>query len=111
MMVYLTAFALIVLGIAGMLFRRNLLKIIMALSVADSGAYLLLIAIGYRSGGTAPILTGYEGGPMVDPLPQALVLTAIVIGVCVLIMAVSLVVNVYRHYGTLDVSELRRLRG
>ncbi len=111
MIVYFTAFALILLGMAGMLFKRNLMKIVMSLSIADSGTLLLLIAIGYRSGGTAPILTGYEGGPMVDPLPQALVLTAIVIGVCVLIMAVSLVVNVYRHYGTLDVEKVRRLRG
>ncbi|WP_456365267.1 NADH-quinone oxidoreductase subunit K [Thermococcus sp.] len=114
---FITAFLLIVLGIYAFLAKNNLLKLILALDIIDSGIHLLLISLGYRIElneiPTAPIYTGYETlkSPMVGPLPQALVLTSIVIGVCVLALAVALTVNAYRHYGTLDVRALRRLRG
>ncbi|AAL81553.1 cation:proton antiporter [Pyrococcus furiosus DSM 3638] len=112
---YLTATIMILLGIYALLYKRNLIKLVLALNLIDSGIHLLLISEGYRMENgippTAPIYTGYEGGAMVAPIPQALVLTSIVIGVCVLSLAIALTVNAYRHYGTLDVTKLRRLRG
>ncbi|NJE85386.1 cation:proton antiporter [Thermococcus sp. CX2] len=115
---FITAFLMVFLGIYAFLYKRNLIKLILALNVIDSGIHLLLISLGYRMEvgklSTAPIYTGYEtleGTPMVGPLPQALVLTSIVIGVCVLALAVALTINAYRHYGSLDVNKLRRLRG
>ncbi|WP_048149642.1 NADH-quinone oxidoreductase subunit K [Palaeococcus ferrophilus] len=112
---FITAFLLIFMGVYAFLYKRNLLKLVLALNVIDSGIHLLLVSFGYRIEGnllpTAPIYTGYEGGAMVGPLPQALVLTSIVIGVCVLSLAVALTINAYRHYGSLDVNKLRRLRG
>jgi len=114
---FITAFLLIFMGVYAFLYKRNLLKLILALDVIDSGIHLLLISFGYRLENnvlpTAPIYTGYETvkAPMVGPLPQALVLTSIVIGVCVLSLAVALTINAYRHYGSLDVNKLRRLRG
>jgi len=110
---FVTAFLLIVLGVYAFLSKKNLIKLILALDIVDSGIHLLLISFGYRIEAneipTAPIYPA--DAPMVGPLPQALVLTSIVIGVCVLSLAVALTINAYRHYGTLDVRALRRLRG
>jgi len=115
---FVTAFLMVFMGIYAFLYKRNLIKLILALNLIDAGIHLLLISLGYRLENgilpTAPIYTGYEtlkGTPMVGPIPQALVLTSIVIGVCVLSLAMALTINAYRHYRTLDVNKLRRLRG
>ncbi len=116
---FITAFLMMAMGIYALLYRRNLIKLILALNIIDSGIHLLLISFGYRVElgriPTAPIYTGYEtvkGAMVAPPLPpQALTLTSIVIGVCVLALAMALTMNAYRHYGSLDVKELRRLRG
>lgn len=104
--------ALIVVGLYGILFRPNLIKIAIGLSILESGVNLLLITLGYRKGATAPIYTtAPEGVAMVLPTPQALTLTAIVIGLATTAFLLSLIVVLYQHYGTLDVREIRRLRG
>ncbi|WP_297092869.1 NADH-quinone oxidoreductase subunit K [Thermococcus sp.] len=114
---FITAFLLIAMGIYALLYKRNLIKLILALNIIDSGIHLLLISFGYRIEAgqipTAPIYTGYETvkSAMVAPIPQALTLTSIVIGVCVLALSMALTINAYRHYGSLDVNKLRRLRG
>ena len=95
---------------------RNVLKMVLAIMIVEHGMHLLLILIGYRAGGTAPIV---EPGiaaesftaSAVDPLPQALVLTSIVIGLGVLALVVALCVRLYDRYGTFDISALRRLKG
>ena len=80
-----TGFILILMGLYGALTNRNILRIIVSFSVANTGVNLVLVAVGYMRGRTAPILD--EAVPMadavtriIDPLPQALILTAIVIG-------------------------------
>ena len=115
---FVTAFLMIFMGLYAFLYKRNLIKLVLALNLVDAGIHLLLISLGYRLENallpTAPIYTGYEtlkGAPMVGPIPQALVLTSIVIGVCVLSLAMALTINAYQHYETLDVSKLRGLRG
>ena len=96
--------------------KTNLIKIMLGISFLDTGLHVLLIAIGYVRGRTAPIvseaLRSAEGGvpQVVDPVPQALVLTAIVIGVGVLALGLSMVVRVYKHYGTLDTREIKGLK-
>ena len=65
-------------------------------------------------GGTAPIFTWTELNPasfFVDPIPQALTLTSIVIGACVTAMSLALVIKLEEQYGTTDTREIRRLRG
>lgn len=115
---YTVAVLLVVLGVYCLMVKRNLIKLIIGLSVMTDGIHLLLISIGYRSGGIAPIVTSEFTDNLqafaqraVDPIPQALVLTSIVIGVCILALALSLAIYAYRHFGTLDVRKLRRLRG
>jgi len=68
--------------------------------------------VGYVSGRSAPILSeGIGPNQAVDPIPQALVLTAIVIGVATTAMALSVAMLIYEKYGTLNIEEIRRLRG
>ncbi len=84
--VYGTAVLVMLIGFYGAMVKKSLLKIVISLSVIDSGLNLLIVAIGYYKGGTAPIfspdfLENFKSvSKMVDPVPQALVLTAIVIG-------------------------------
>jgi len=104
---------LMVIGLFGALTKRNLIKILIALGILDTGINLFFIAIGYVTGKTAPIFSkqGLTADKMVDPVPQALVLTAIVIGVAVLALGLSIVIRVYEHYGTLNVSKIKKMRG
>jgi len=106
---YLASIALIALGLYIVIAKKNLIKIIIGLDMMDTGVNLLLISIGYVKGGTAPIENGNY--PLyVDPIPQALVLTAIVIGVSVMALALSIVIGLYRNTGTIEIDEIRRLR-
>ena len=111
---YIAAFFLIVLGFYTIVTKYNLIKTVIGLSIADYGVNLLIISIGYNPGGTAPIFTAGEltqASYFVDPIPQALTLTSIVIGACVTAMSLSLVVKLQEEYGTIDTREIRRLRG
>jgi multicomponent Na+:H+ antiporter subunit C len=109
---YIGAFGLIFIGLFIMLVKSNLIKVIIGLSILETGVNLFLIAVGYISKGTAPIFSNssVEAQRMVDPVPQALVLTAIVIGVAVLALALSLAIRLYHHYGTLDLRQIKEQR-
>jgi multisubunit Na+/H+ antiporter MnhC subunit len=103
------ALGLLIIGVTGMVVCNNSYRILLALAIAQAGVNLLLILIGYRPEARAPILGfGPENAPMVDPIPQVLVLTAIVIGVGVQALAISLLIKIRRRYGTLDFAELKR---
>jgi len=104
---YLT-FLLFLIGIWGMITKENLIKKIMGLNIADSAIVLFFILIGHRQGSTAPIM---EKGikDVVDPLPQALMLTAIVIGICLTALALTLVLKIDKEYRTLNISEIEKL--
>lgn len=115
-MIYALCFVLILIGLYGVLVRRNTMKIVISLLVMEYGIHLFLVLVGYRNGGVPPIVEpGAERArwvqQSVDPLPQALVLTSIVIGLGVLALMVALCVRLYERYGTFDIGEIRRLRG
>ncbi len=112
MIYYIAAVGLMLIGLYVLLTKHNLIKMIIGLSIMDTGVNLLLITIGYVKKGTAPIFskTGLEPQNMVDPVPQALVLTSIVIGVAVLALALSLAIRLYQHYGTLDMRKIKEQR-
>jgi len=110
---YGTAVALMLIGLYAALAKKNLLKIVIGLSIVDSGIHLLFVAIGYINNGTAPIFSAEvleSGQAMVDPVPQALVLTAIVIGFAVTAVALSLVIRLYRHHNTAAIDEIKNLK-
>ena len=111
---YIASFFLIVLGLYCIVMKYNLVKTVIGLSIMDYGVNLLIITIGYNPGATAPIFTEGEltaASTFVDPIPQALTLTSIVIGACVTAMSLSLVIKLEEQYGTIDTREIRRLRG
>lgn len=98
---------LVLIGLYGLMAKRNLIKKIIGLSILDAGVILYFVSIGYRSDASAPILEpGIE--QVVDPIPQALMLTAIVIGICVTALALSITIKIYETYQTLDIEELKR---
>ncbi|MDD4585536.1 MAG: NADH-quinone oxidoreductase subunit K [Aminobacterium colombiense] len=103
---------LFLIGLVAVLTERNLFKIAIGISVIESATNLFLIVLGYRTGGSIPVryLAGGEKF-MVLPTPQALTLTAIVIALATTALMLSLLMLIYRHYGTLNIDEIRRLRG
>ena len=107
---YIAVVCLILIGLYALVFKRNLIKMIIGITLIESGVNLFLITLGYRKGSIAPIYTSSPGGIMALPIPQALTLTSIVIGVAVLALMLSLVIHIYRHYGTLDVRKIGRLK-
>ncbi len=112
MVFYISSIVLILIGIYAVLVKKNLIKIVIGLSIVDSGVNLLLISIGYVKNGTAPIFSKADlvASQMVDPVPQALVLTAIVIGLGVTAVALALVIRLYDHHKTLDINKIRKLK-
>lgn len=103
LVLYIGAIGLLVIGVAGMVLSRHLFRSVLALVIAEAGANLLLVLSGYRRGGEAPIWTnGAFPEVMVDPVPQAMVLTAIVIGVGIQALAIALLIEVRRNSGSLD---------
>ncbi|MDD3390767.1 MAG: NADH-quinone oxidoreductase subunit K [Synergistaceae bacterium] len=103
---------LFLMRLLGIFMTKNLIKIAIAVSILGSSVNIFLVALGYRTGGTIPVhfLAG-EGSTMVMPTPQAMTLTAIVIALATTALLLSLIMLVWRHYGTIDVDEIRRLRG
>ena len=115
-MIYSLCLLLLLVGLYGVVVSRQTLKIVISLLIMNHGVHLLLLLIGYRESGSPPIvdpassMANFASGA-VDPLPQAMVLTAIVIGLGVLALMVALCVRLYERYGTFDITEIRRLRG
>ena len=111
MTVYLLCFALFLVGLYGVIAKRDLIKIILSIGIMGYAANLFLVLFAYKHGATFPILTGGEPVLMVDPLPQALVLTSIVIELGTTALLVALAVRLFQEYGTFDIAKIRRLRG
>lgn len=87
--------------------RRNVIWKLLGLNVAAGGAILFLVAVAHRPG-ARPAIEGLGSGPAADPLPQALVLTAIVIHFATLALALVYVIFLTEHRHTQDVHKLDR---
>ncbi len=111
-MIYFLCFVLFSIGVYCILRKRNLIKIIIGIIIAEYAVHLFLALVGYRLNGRAPIYSKTEEIlNMVDPLPQALVLTAIVIGLAITALIVAVAMRIYEKYGTFDITRIRRLKG
>lgn len=117
---YLAAGLVFVLGLLAVVTRRNLVKIVMGLSLMEASTYLLLVSMAYRRNATAPVLSGRPAGvseqrlihgDVADPVLQNFCLTAIVIGVAVTAVFLAVVVRVAQHYRSIDAADVRELRG
>lgn len=112
MIVFILCFILFLVGLFGILTSRNIIKIIIGLSIMEFSVYLFLVLIGYIEGGQAPIITkDMVGLPVVDPLPQAMVLTAIVIGLATKSMLMAIAIRIYKKFGTFDIRKITSLKG
>jgi len=101
---------LFMIGLYGVISKNNLIKKIMGLTILNASVVLFFIAIGYRKDGVAPIIsTKIADGTspvLVNPVPQALMLTAIVVSISLTALALALVVKIYAKYKTLDIQKL-----
>lgn len=112
MIEYLLCLTLFSVGLYCIIRKRNIIKIIIGLGIIEYAVNLFFILVGYRAKGRAPILAkGQQILNMVDPLPQALVLTSIVIGLAVTALLVAIAIRIYEKYGTFDITRIRRLKG
>ncbi len=124
-MLYAMCFLLFMIGLYCAVVKKNMVKIVLGIVVMEYAVNLFLILLGYRTRGVAPIVdkeflqTGIDPSAVtsafinsaVDPLPQALVLTSIVISLGSLALMISICIRTYGKYGTFDITEIRRLKG
>jgi multicomponent Na+:H+ antiporter subunit C len=109
---YLVAVWLLLVGLYGVITSRHLVHLILCLCVMQSSTYVLLLAIGWRDGGQAPIFVDIPAStPVVDPVVQALTLTDIVVQAAVTALLLALVVQARKRLGTADPNEIGALKG
>jgi len=95
-------------GLLGLILRRDLVVKLLALGLVNSAAILCLVSLGARRDGAPPLLMTPAAGAMVDPLPQAIVLSAIVINFAVLALALVFVMLLVERYHTTDAHRIER---
>ena len=108
-------FVLLIIGIWGIISRKNIISMIIGFSIVDTSIHLLLVSIGYIKDRTAPIIgetvTRENAAKLVtDPVPQALVLTAIVIGVGITALMLTYALKLYRQHKSLEISTFNSLK-
>lgn len=108
-------FILVIIGIWGMLTRKNMIKIVIGFSLIDTGIHIIMVSIGYIKGRTAPIINeavdrANAAMEIVDPIPSVLVLTAIVIGLAVTALMLVYVTRLYKHKNSLNIDDYGELK-
>lgn len=102
---YVMIIILLVIGLWGMLGKRNLVKKIIGLNIFQSAIFLFFIKGAIKQGATVPVIDpalGFEAGMYFNPLPHVMILTAIVVGVAITGVAMAILLVVYRTYSSLD---------
>ena len=117
---YVGAAVLFCLGLTCVIGQRNIIKVVMGLSLMESSTYLLLVSLAYRRDATAPVLAGRPAGTteqevvrgqVSDPVLQNFCITAVVIGVAVTAVFLTIAVRAAQHYRSVDTVDIRELRG
>ena len=109
---YVVAAWIFLWGLHGIVTSKNLVHQVVCLAVLQTSTYVLLLAIGYKAGGTAPVFADIPvGTAVVDPLVQALMLTDIVVEATVMALLLSMVVKANELAGTIDPEDLKILTG
>ncbi|HEX3834819.1 MAG TPA: cation:proton antiporter subunit C [Solirubrobacteraceae bacterium] len=102
---------LFIAGLYGIVASRNLVRTILSLTIVQSATYVVLLGVGYRNGGAAPIFADIPAvTKAVDPVVQVLVLTDVVIEATVTALLLALAVQAHKRFGSLDPNDLRVLR-
>ncbi|SRR6056297_23644 len=110
-----TGILIILIGIWGILTQKNIIKIIIGFTLFDTGSHIVMVSLGYVKGKTAPILDKAvelknAAGEIVDPVPQALVLTAIVIGLGITALMLAYALRLYQRRKTLEINKYNDLK-
>jgi multicomponent Na+:H+ antiporter subunit C len=109
---YLLAAWIFVTGLYGIVSSRNLIHLTVCVSVCQSATYVLLLAIGYKEHGTAPVFADVPTSRrVVDPVVQSLTLTDLVVAVAVSALLLALALRAYDVHGSLDPAEIGGLKG
>lgn len=98
---------LLMIGLYTMISRQNLIKKMLALAIFQSAAFLFFITMSKIEGGTAPVIRADVAEQLfANPLPQVLILTAIVVGISTTALGLAIVVRLYEEYGTIEDDEI-----
>ncbi|MES2222402.1 MAG: NADH-quinone oxidoreductase subunit K [Acidobacteriota bacterium] len=109
---YFVSAWLFVCGLYGIVTSRHLVHMVVCLAILQSSTYMLLLNIGYRVGGAAPVFADISPGSLVvDPVVQALMLTDIVVEAVVVALLLAMVVKAYEKSGSTSPADLRLMRG
>lgn len=117
MVAFAACVLLMLIGLYVVVAKRNIMKMVIGFTLMEYAVNLFFALVGFRKGGLAPIITTAEQvhsvatRNFVDPVPQALVLTSIVIGLATTALMLALALRIYEKYKTFDIAEIRRLRG
>jgi multicomponent Na+:H+ antiporter subunit C len=112
MLPYIVAAWLFLCGLYGLVTSRHLVHSVMCLAILQTSTYMLLLGIGYRIGGTAPVFADIAPGRLtVDPVVQALMLTDVVVEAVVVALLLAIVVKAYDKSGCIDPKDLSTIRG
>lgn len=108
-------FLLVCIGFWGLMTRKEVFRLIISFSLLDTGVHVIMVGIGYVRTGTAPIFdealaVAGAVGKVVDPVPSALVLTAIVIGLAVTALMLSFAIRLHASRGSLAVDDMKELK-
>lgn len=96
---------LMTIGLYGMLAKRNLLKKIIGMNILQTAIYVFFIQGGSKTGATVPVIAsdvGEQAVSYMNPLPHALIITAIVVGIAVTGLAMAFLINISRNYNSMD---------
>ena len=112
----ITGLLLILAGLWAILSRENLIRIIIGFGIFDTGLNIVILAFGYIKGRTAPILDNAVKineamTKIVDPVPQALVLTSIVIGFGITALMLAYAMKLHKEKGSLKIKDFNELKG
>jgi multicomponent Na+:H+ antiporter subunit C len=109
---YIIAVWLCLIGLYGIVTSRNLIHMVICLTILQAATYVLIISIGFRFAASAPIYNEIPAGTRAtDPVSQALILTDLVVGATVTALVLCIAVQIHKHRGTLDPNDLHSLRG
>ena len=105
---------LMMIGLYGITIKKNLMKKVIGLSILQTSVILFFVSIGAKNNATIPIIehahgdvhTAVQASHFINPLPHVLMLTAIVVAVATLGVALALVIKIYRQYNTLEEDEI-----
>ncbi|MBL7156603.1 MAG: NADH-quinone oxidoreductase subunit K [Candidatus Omnitrophica bacterium] len=112
MSLYLLCLSLFLIGLYCVLRKRNIIKIIVGIIICEYAVNLFFVLVAYKIGGRSPIHSPEQAiENMVDALPQAVVLTSIVIGLATTALLIGIAMRIYQKYGTFDITKIRELNG